>query len=147
MSSANYLAFDKSSERSFIYIRNRSGLNVKPWGTHALTSAKEILASTTLCFLFFEKLNNKFKILSDMPFLFSLKMMPSCHTKCFKNYNTFDDLRYILYTKKNETLWSLLPTFNISREHYLRSHYLVLICSNLTLAPDINLNFVEFCWN
>ena len=39
MSSASSFAFDKSSARSFMYIRNKSGSNVEPWGTHKL--AKE----------------------------------------------------------------------------------------------------------
>ena len=47
--------------------------------------------------------------------------------KCIKNYDKFDDLRYIIYTKK----W---PTFNMSHKHILRSHYFVLIYSNL--IPD-----------
>ena len=29
----------------------------------------------------------------------------------------------------------------------LRTYYVVLDCSNLILAPDINLNLVEFDWN
>ena len=29
----------------------------------------------------------------------------------------------------------------------LRSHYVVLIYSNLISAQDTNLNLVEFCWN
>ena len=34
------LAFDKSSARWFMYIRDRSRLIVKPWATHTLTTAK-----------------------------------------------------------------------------------------------------------
>ena len=45
--------------------------------------------------------------------------------------DTFDDLQYILYTKRNKTLLSLPPTTNISHGHILRSHYVILICSNL----------------
>ena len=45
--------------------------------------------------------------------------------------DTFDDLRYILYTKRNKTLSSLPPTTNIPHEHILRSHYVILLCSNL----------------
>ena len=114
VSSANSFVFDKSSARSFMYIRNRNWPNVEPSGTYALTSAKEedCPLSTTLCFLFLKKLNNKFNILSDVPFCFSLKIMPSIHfIKYSKNYNTFHNLRilylrmlYILYTKKNKTL-------------------------------------------
>ena len=67
--------------------------------------------------------------------------------KCFKNCDTFDVFRYILYTKKNETSRSLPPTSNMSHGHILRSHYVVLICLNLISVPDINLNLVEFDWN
>ena len=65
-----------------MYIRNRRRLNVEPWGIHAITSAKEEICplSTTPCFRFLKKLNNRFKILSDMPFCFSLSIMSSCHT-------------------------------------------------------------------
>ena len=67
--------------------------------------------------------------------------------KCFKNCDTFDDLRYILYTKKNKTLRSLPPTSNMSHGHVLRSHYVVLNCSNLISAPGTNLNRMKFDWN
>ena len=52
------------------------------WGTHALTSDKEktCLSSTTFCFRFLKKMSNKFKMLSDMSFGFSFKIMPSCYT-------------------------------------------------------------------
>ena len=58
MSVSNCLGFNTSTAESFIYIRNRSGPNVEPWGTHTSTSAKEeaCLLSTTLCYLFLEKL-------------------------------------------------------------------------------------------
>ena len=51
--------------------------------------------------------------------------------KCFKNWDTFDDLRYNLHTKKNKTLRSLPPTSNMSHGHVLRSNYVVLNCLNL----------------
>ena len=35
----------------------------------------------------------------------------------------------------------------MSHRHILRSHYPVLICSNLILAPDTNLNPLKFGWN
>ena len=44
-------------------------------------------------------------------------------------------------------LSSLLSTSNMSHGHILRSHYIVLICSNLISAADIHLNSVEFVWN
>ena len=37
--------------------------------------------------------------------------------QCFKNFNAFDNVRYILYTKKNKTLKSLPPTSNMSHGH------------------------------
>ena len=44
-----------------MYLRNKSGPNVEPWGTHAL--AKEAFPlSTTLYFLFLKKLHNKYKM-------------------------------------------------------------------------------------
>ena len=61
--------------------------------------------------------------------------------------DTFGELWYILYTKKNKTLSSLLPASNMSTWTFLRSHYVVLICSNLISAPGTNLNPVEFGWN
>ena len=82
VSSADSLAFDKLSARSFLYIRNRSGPNAEPWGAHALTPGKEKVCtlSTTLCFVFLKKLNNKFKMISHMLFCLSLKIIPLCHT-------------------------------------------------------------------
>ena len=61
--------------------------------------------------------------------------------------DTFGELWYILYTKKNKTLSSSLPASNMSTWTFLRSHYVVLICSNLISAPGTNLNPVEFGWN
>ena len=135
MSSANSLAFDKLSARSFMYIRGRSKGIVEPWATHALTSAKEGTCplSTTLRFRFLKNLN-KFKMLSGMSF-------------CLKNCYRFDDLRYILFIKKNKTLSSLPPTSNVSLGDDFRSYYVVRNCSNLILAPDTYLNLLEFDWN
>ena len=67
--------------------------------------------------------------------------------KCFNNCNTFDNLRCILYTKKNKTLRSLPPTSNMSLGHDLRTYYVVLNYSNLISAPDTYLNLVKFDWN
>ena len=36
---------------------------------------------------------------------------------------------------------------DMSHEHVLRLHYVVLNCSNLILAPGTNLSPVEFDWN
>ena len=52
--------------------------------------------------------------------------------KCFKNCDTFGDLRFILYA---------------SHGHILRSHYVAFNCSNLISAPDTNLNPVGFGGN
>ena len=69
---AKSLAFDKTSARSFIYIGKGSKLNVRPWETYALTSLKEQTCpvSTTFCFRFLKKLNNKFKIVIRYAILF-----------------------------------------------------------------------------
>ena len=114
------------------------------------TKEEAYTLSTTLCFLFPKKWNDKFKMFSDMSFCFSFKIMPSCRRcfiKCLKIYDTMDDSRYILYTNKNKKLWSLLPTPNMSQGHFLRSHCVILICSNLISPPDTNLNPTEFGWN
>ena len=42
---------------------------------------------------------------------------------------------------------SLPPTCNMLYRHILRSCYVVLITLDLILAPDTNLNPVEFSWN
>ena len=129
-----------------MYIRSRSRLNLEPWVTHELASTKDETCPliTTFSFLFPKKINNKFEMISDISFCFSFKIMLSCHTLsyCFKNWDTFDDLRYILYTKKKKTLRSLPPTSNMSYGHVLRSHYVVLNCSNL-ISPDTNFNLAE----
>ena len=64
-----------------------------------------------------------------------------------ENWYTFNYSRHIFYTKKNKTLWSLPPTSNISHGHFLRSHCVVFIYSNLISAPDSDLNPVEFGWD
>ena len=82
MSSANNFAFDdRPSARSLIYIEKRSGPSIEPSGTPAMTSAQEEVCPlrTTICFLFLQKFDNRFKRLPDMPFCFSLKIIPSCH--------------------------------------------------------------------
>ena len=90
-----------------------------------------------------------FKMLSDMSFFFSSEIMPSWDTiiKYFKNCDTFDNLWYILYIKKNKTLWCLPSSSNISHGHIHRSHYVILIYSNLILTPNTNFSPVEFGWN
>ena len=97
VSPANNFAFDKRlSARSFIYIKNRNGPSMEPWGTPALTSTQvEVcLLRTTLCFLFLKKFVYRFKRLPDMPFSFSLKIRPSCHT----------------LSKALDTSWNILRT-------------------------------------
>ena len=76
--------------------------------------------------------------------------MSSCHSlsiKYFNNCNTFDDLRCILHIKKKKTLRSLPPTSNMSHGDDFRTYYVVLNCSNMISATDINLSLVEFDWN
>ena len=149
MPPANSFPFDKSSARSFMSFRNRTGPNVEPLGTHAVTWANEEACplSTTFCALIIKKLYIKFKVFSDMPFCFSMKIMPSYHTlsttlKIAIHLMICD----IFFTqKKPKTLRSLPPTSNLSHGHTLRSHYAVFICSNLIPAPDTNLNPIG--WN
>ena len=109
--SANNFAFDdRPSARSFIYITNSSGPSMEPWWTLTLTSAQEevCLLSTTRYFLFLKKLDNRFKILQDMPFFFSLKIITLCHTlskaldmskKYTTNIKTF--IKLLIYFKRN----------------------------------------------
>ena len=63
----------------------------------------------------------------------------------FKNCNTFDDLVYILYTRRTKRydFYHLLLICHMN----IFSDHIVLICSNLISAPDTNLNPVEFGWN
>ena len=63
MSSENNFAFDERPlARSLIYIKNRSGPSMEPWGTPAVTSAQEedCPLSTALCLLFLKKFDNRF---------------------------------------------------------------------------------------
>ena len=142
MPPANSFPFDKSSARSFMSFRNRTGPNEEPLGTHAVTWANEEACplSTTFCALIIKKLYINFKV-----FWYEDNAIVPHFINYFKNCDTFNDLRYILYTKKNKTLRSLPPTSNLSHGHTLRSHYVVFICSNLIPAPDTNLNPIG--WN
>ena len=83
MSSANNFAFEQRPlARSFLYIKNRSGPTMEPWGTPALRSAQEEVCPlrSTLCLLFLKKFDNSFKRLPDIPLCFSLKIRPLCYT-------------------------------------------------------------------
>ena len=83
MSPANNFPFDKRlSVRSFVYIKNRSGPSLEPWGVPVWKSAQEDVCTleTTPCSPLLKKFVNRFKRLPDMPFCFSLKMIPLCHT-------------------------------------------------------------------
>ena len=83
MSFANNLAIDeRPSARSFIYIKNKGGPSMEPWGTPAVTSAQkeDCPLRTTLCYPFLKKFDNRFKRLPDISFCFSLKIRPLCHT-------------------------------------------------------------------
>ena len=116
MSASNCLALNKSPERSFIYIRNRTAPNVEPWGTHTSMSVKEeaCLLSTTLCFLFLEKLN-KFTMLSDMPLCLSLRIMKSCH-------KISNDLKIVI----NLMIYDIF--FKQRRTRRYKIYHLLLIC-------------------
>ena len=104
MPASNCLAFNKSPERSFIYIRNRSAPNVEPWGTHTSMSVKEeaCLLSTTLCFLFLEKLN-KFTMLSDMPLCLSLRIIKSCDKISNDSKTVMNLMIYGIFFKQKRT--------------------------------------------
>ena len=71
-----------SCQRDCLCNQNQKLAKCETLETHALTSAKEEAwpLNTTLCFLFLKKLNNEFKMLSDVPFCFSLHIMQLCHT-------------------------------------------------------------------
>ena len=74
-------------------------------------------------------------MLSDMPFCFKDNAIMPYFIKYFKNCDTFDNVQYILHTKKSKLL---------------RSYHLLLICQYATWtcsAPDNNLNSVKFDWN
>lgn len=74
MLSENILAFDdKPPARLFICIRNKSGPSMEPSGIPS--TRDEVCPLTTTL-----KKLDKFKRLSDMPFWFSLNIMPSSHT-------------------------------------------------------------------
>ena len=62
--------------------------------------------------------------------------IPLCCSYSKENCNAFDYLRYIFYTKKNKTAWSLPPTSNISHGYIFRSFYVDLICWNVILKPE-----------
>ena len=60
---------------------------------------------------------------------------------------TFDTLRYRLYTKKNKDLSSLPPTSHVLYGHLLRSHYFVWTCHTLLTENAATLNPQRFGWN
>ena len=61
--------------------------------------------STTICFRFLKKLNHKFKMLSDMSFCVSFKVMSSCHTLSNALKTAMHLMIYgILYTEKRKKL-------------------------------------------
>ena len=83
MPSANNFEFvKKPSARSIIYNKNWSGPSIKLCETAALISAQKEVCPlrTTVCFLFLNKFDNRFKGLTDMPFYFSLKIRPLYNT-------------------------------------------------------------------
>ena len=88
-------------------------------------------------------------MLSDMPICFSLKIMSWCHSSLNALKIAIHLVIYAVFfiQRRKKTLWPLPHTSNMSQGHILRSHYVVLICSNLISAPDTNLNPVDFDWN
>ena len=62
------------------------------------------------------------------------------------NCKTFDDLRYILYTKKKTPISSLLPTSRMLHGHLLRCHYIVRTCQNLLSDSATNLLPERYGW-
>ena len=63
-------------------IRNKSGPNIAPWGTPALTLAQDELwpLRITLCFLFLKKSFKKLNKFPEILLGLSLLINPSCHT-------------------------------------------------------------------
>ena len=72
----------KLSDKSLMYIRKNSGLNIEPWATLAsiLVHEEYFPFSTTRCFLFDKKSIIKFRSFPDIPFCFNLYVRPLCHT-------------------------------------------------------------------
>ena len=62
------------------------------------------------------------------------------------NCETFDDLRCILYTKKNTPISSLPPISRMLHRHLLRCHYIVRTCRNLLSDSAINLLLERYWW-
>ena len=60
--------------------------------------------------------------------------------------NSFDDMRYFLYTKKKKPLSELPPTSHMLYGHLLRSHYFVRLYSNLLAENENQLNPGQFGW-
>ena len=72
----------RPSAKSLIYIKNRKGPRIEPWGTPTLTSAQDEHwpFKTSLCFLL-RRMSRKMLMISPLiPFWRSLKRRPSCHT-------------------------------------------------------------------
>ena len=71
---------------------------MEPWGTPALTffHVENCPLRITRCFVSFKKSRKRFSKFPDMPFRYSLKMIPSCHTLS----NTFAISRNILLTSR-----------------------------------------------
>ena len=69
-------------DKSLMYIRNKSGPNIEPWGTPALILAQGELwpLRITLCFLFLKKSVKRLYKFPEIPLCLSLGIIPSCHT-------------------------------------------------------------------
>ena len=82
-------------------------------------------------------------------FFFSKFFEIMIHLKCIKHFIKHANLMMFdeVFDAFAPSLRSLTPTSNMSHGDELRSYYVVLNCSYLISAPDINLNLVEFDWN
>ena len=80
-----------------------------------------------------------------MPFCFSMKMMPSCHTLSNALKIAIHLMFYGIFFI--QTLRFLPSTSNMSHGHSIRSHYVIFICSNLISARYTNFSPVKFGWN
>ena len=70
VSSANNLGLHwRLSDKSLMYIRNKSGPNIEPWGTPALILAQDELWSLriTLCFLFLKESVKRLNKFPEIP--------------------------------------------------------------------------------
>jgi hypothetical protein len=67
-------------------------------------------------------------------------------TKPNASIDTFDDLRYMMYTSKNKTLSDLPPTSSTIEGHLLRSHYFISVCLGLLDITKENPQPLNYGW-